>query len=91
MPTANPSHPTLIALIEAGADPNEFRHAAREAVAKGKPDFAYVVGTVRRRREEAAALVLHKGRMPNKQEALEEANRTATAGWKPPELREQSA
>lgn len=64
IPTANPSHPTLIALIEAGADPNEFRHAAREAVAKGKPDFAYVVGTVRRRREEAAALVLHRGQMP---------------------------
>ena len=62
--TTNPSHPTLIALINAGADADEFRIAAREAVAKGKADFAYVIGTVRKRREEAAALVLHQGRMP---------------------------
>lgn len=62
--TTNPSHPTLIALLNAGADADEFRIAAREAVAKGKADFAYVIGTVRKRREEAAALVLHQGRMP---------------------------
>ena len=91
IPTTNPSHPTLIALINAGADADEFRIAAREAVAKGKADFAYVIGTVRKRREEAAALVLHQGRMPNKQEALEASNRSATAGWKPPELRENIA
>lgn len=89
--TTNPSHPTLIALLNAGADADEFRIAAREAVAKGKADFAYVIGTVRKRREEAAALVLHQGRMPNKQEALEASNRSATAGWKPPELRENIA
>lgn len=89
--TTNPSHPTLIALIEAGASADEFGRAAREAVAKGKPDFAYVLGMVRKRREDAAKLVLHKGRMPNKQEALEAANRNATAGWKPPELRGQTA
>ena len=64
IPTTNPSHPTLLALLKAGADANEFRIAAREAVAKGKADFAYVIGTVRKRREEAAALVLHQGRMP---------------------------
>ena len=89
--TTNPSHPTLIALLNAGADADEFRIAAREAVAKGKADFAYVIGTVRKRREEAAALVLHQGRMPNKQEALEASNRSATAGWVPPELREKTA
>ena len=91
IPTTNPSHPTLLALLKAGADANEFRIAAREAVAKGKADFAYVIGTVRKRREEAAALVLHQGRMPNKQEALEASNRSATAGWVPPELREKTA
>ena len=89
IPTVNPSHPTLIALLEAGADASEFGFAAREAVAKGKADFAYVIGTVRKRREEAAALVLHHGRMPNKQEALEASNRSSTAGWVPPELREK--
>lgn len=91
IPITNPSHPTLLALLKAGADANEFRIAAREAVAKGKADFAYVIGTVRKRREEAAALVLHQGRMPNKQEALEASNRSATAGWIPPELREKTA
>ena len=91
IPTVNPSHPTLIALLEAGADASEFGFAAREAVAKGKADFAYVIGTVRKRREEAAALVLHRGRMPNKQEALEASNRSSTAGWVPPELREKRA
>lgn len=91
VPTANPSHPTLKALVAAGADAAEFGQAARDAVAKGKADFAYVVGTVRRRREEAAKLTLYQGRMPNKQEALEASNRAATAGWKPPELRGKTA
>lgn len=89
--TTNPSHPTFIALLEAGADAEEFGFAAREAVAKGKANFAYVIGMVKKRREEAASLVLHRGRMPNKQEALEASNRSATAGWVPPELREGTA
>lgn len=84
----NPHHPTLTALLEAGATEDEFSHAARSAVEKGKASFAYVLGTVKRQREEAAKLVLHHGRLPNKQEALEESNRAATAGWMPPELRE---
>lgn len=64
IPTSNPSHPTLLALIKAGATVAEFQGAARDAKAKGKLDFAYVVGIVKKRREEAAALVLHKGAMP---------------------------
>jgi hypothetical protein len=87
----NPQHPTLIALIDAGATADEFREAARESVTKGKPSFAYALGIVRSRREEAAQLVLHQGRLPNKQEALEASNRAATAGWVPPELREKTA
>ncbi|WP_197272845.1 YdaU family protein [Nitrosospira briensis] len=84
---SNPHHPTLLALLQAGAVEDEFVQAAKNAVAKGKENFAYVIGTVKRQREEAARLVLHQGRMPNRQELLESSNRTATKGWLPPELR----
>lgn len=59
------SHPMLRALCEAGATVEEFADAAPNA--KGKDDpFAYVIGTVKRRREEAAraAKGLHQGAMP---------------------------
>ena len=55
----------LIALCEAGATIEEFTSAGPNA--KGKDDpFAYVVGTVKRRREEAARASqgLHQGPMP---------------------------
>lgn len=84
----NPHHPTLRALLQAGAVEEEFVQAARSAAAKGKASFAYVIGTVKRQREEAAKLVLHQGRMPNRQELLEASNKAATEGWLPPELRE---
>ncbi|SOD41797.1 YdaU family protein [Nitrosovibrio sp. Nv4] len=84
----NPHHPILLALLQAGAVEDEFVQAARNAAAKGKANFAYVVGTVKRQREEAAKLVLHRGRMPNSQEMLESSNKAATEGWLPPELRE---
>ncbi|HEU4853962.1 MAG TPA: YdaU family protein [Nitrosospira sp.] len=84
----NPHHPILLALLQAGAVEDEFVQAAANAAAKGKANFAYVIGTVKRQREEAAKLVLHQGRMPNKQELLESSNKAATEGWLPPELRE---
>ncbi|SEO56572.1 YdaU family protein [Nitrosovibrio sp. Nv6] len=84
----NPHHPILLALLQAGAVEDEFVQAAKNAAAKGKANFAYVVGTVKRQREEAAKLVLHRGRMPNRQEMLESSNKAATEGWLPPELRE---
>lgn len=84
----NPHHPTLQALLQAGAAEEEFVQAARSAASRGKANFAYVIGTVKRQREEAAKLVLHQGRMPNRQELLEASNKAATEGWLPPELRE---
>lgn len=84
----NPHHPTLQALLQAGAVEEEFVQAARSAVSRGKASFAYVIGTVKRQREEAAKLVLHQGRMPNRQELLEASNKAMTEGWLPPELRE---
>lgn len=58
----NPSHPTLLALIEAGATVDEFIQAAQKAAQSGKK-FAYALGIVKRQREEAATLILHKGEM----------------------------
>lgn len=83
----NPHHPVFQALLQAGALEEEFVQAARNAAARGKASFAYVVGTVKRQREEAAKLVLHRGRMPNSQELLESSNKAAARGWLPPELR----
>jgi uncharacterized protein YdaU (DUF1376 family) len=84
----NPHHPILLALLQAGATEEEFVQAATNAIARGKGSFPYVVGTVKRQREEAAKLVLHPGRTPNSQELLQAVNRAATAGWMPPELRD---
>jgi uncharacterized protein YdaU (DUF1376 family) len=85
----NPHHPTFLALLKAGATEVEFLEAAKSALARGKTSFAYVVGTVKRQREEAAKLVLYHGRMPNRQELLESSNAVAAECWLPPELREQ--
>lgn len=62
----NHGHPKLLALVEAGATALEFSETARECVGRGNPAFAYVLGTMTRRREQAAATKLHKGAMPGK-------------------------
>ncbi len=84
----NPSHPELLKLIEIGAAVDEFVHAARTAKDKGK-GFSYVLGIVKGQRKEALEMsgkVLH-GKIPNKQEALEQRNSTVAQEWVPPEMR----
>jgi uncharacterized protein YdaU (DUF1376 family) len=78
----NPGHPDLRILLEAGATDAEFIGAAVSATAKGK-GFAYALGTLKRQRQEAAATVgtLHKGGLPNKQQAIEQRNRAVAAEW----------
>ena len=49
----NPSHPTLIALLDAGITLPELAEAAREAAKKKKP-FAYALATAAGRRRDAA-------------------------------------
>ena len=51
--STNPGHPDLIALIESGAEIQEFVDAAREAQAKGK-GFDYLLGIVKGRRLDSA-------------------------------------
>lgn len=76
------SHPMLRTLCEAGATVDEFTAAAPNAQGKDDP-FAYVIGTVKRRREEAAraASGLHKGAMPQRQPTQAELNAMAHGGF----------
>jgi uncharacterized protein YdaU (DUF1376 family) len=77
VPDVNPGHIDLLRLIEAGATLDEFIGAASEARAKSK-GFAYAVGTVKRRRQEAAkAPPVHQGPMPTKPPTQAELNSLA--------------
>jgi uncharacterized protein YdaU (DUF1376 family) len=76
----NPGHPTLLALLEAGASMAEFVGAGVQAAGKDDP-FAYVLTVVKKERERAAKLVLHRGALPNKQQALEQRNRSVADEW----------
>ena len=60
----NPSHPKLLALIEAGATIEEFEGAASEVSVK---KFAYVMATVEGRRKDAKDLKLVKGKIEPKE------------------------
>lgn len=65
----NPGHPDLLALIEAGASDDEFLHAAKGAVDKGK-GFTYALGILKSQRQQAASLVLHQGALPESAKPL---------------------
>jgi uncharacterized protein YdaU (DUF1376 family) len=71
-------NPTFLALIDAGATEQEFAEAAKTAVSKGNRTFGYVLGIVKKQREDAAKLLLHRGPLPTKQESLEQENKEAT-------------
>lgn len=51
----NPAHPDLLRLLAAGVTPEEIGSTAAECAAKGKARFAYVLATIERRLDEAAA------------------------------------
>ncbi len=74
----NPGHPRLLSLLSAGAEVSEFVGFAQRALesASGDP-FPYILAAVEKERVRAKATAgtLHHGRLPNKQEALEQNNR----------------
>mgnify|MGYP000125387351 CR=1 FL=1 len=80
--TMNPSHPRLVALIAAGATVHEFLAMAPKALDANEP-FAYLLSAVENERKRAAqtATQLHRGLMPNKQQAVEDRNRAIAAEW----------
>lgn len=77
---ASPGHPTLLALLEAKTTDAEFTHAAVTAVERGK-GYVYALGMLSKQRNEASALTLHRGPLPNKQQAIEDNNRRVAADW----------
>jgi hypothetical protein len=60
----NPDLPEFIALIEAGATPEEFANTAMEFKGTDKFKPSYLLSTMIGRRQDAAKLKLHKGPMP---------------------------
>lgn len=80
----NPGHPRLLALLAAGAQPVEFIGFVSAARDKSpRSPFTYLLGMVEGERERAAANAsrLHRGPMPNKQQALEQRNRQVGEAW----------
>jgi hypothetical protein len=61
MADANPSSPTLVALLNAGITVGELTSAAKDAVDKKKP-FAYALATAEGRRRDAAMTPLPRAR-----------------------------
>ena len=74
----SPGNLRLTTLLAAGATVDEFVAFAPRAIEQAPAHaFEYVLGAVEGERKRAASLdgKLHQGRMPNKQEALEQRNR----------------
>ncbi len=86
----NPGHPTLLALLAAGAEPGEFTGFVASALDRApRQPFTYLLGVVKGERERASRLAtqIHRGPMPNRQEAIEQRNAAAGDEW----LAEQGA
>lgn len=84
----NPSHPKLLALLQAGITPDELAEAAADAAGKGKP-FAYALATAEGRRRDAAVQPLPDKpgpTVPGPSGPDPELVRRAAedAAWKPP-------
>lgn len=82
MHTLNQSNPTFVALVDAGATPQEFVDVYLEQKSKNKKsDFNYILAVVSGRREDAAKLNLLQGAMPQQQSKTQSIHdkRSATA------------
>lgn len=81
----NPSNPKLAALVKAGATVDAFVAVATALRARDSPPgnaFAYILGTVQGQLADAAAVVPAGAAKPlNRQEALEQRNRTVAEEW----------
>lgn len=75
----NPGHPDLMALADAGVTDAEAIGAAHAAIERGKGRFAYVVGTLKGQRIEAAQIAqqMHQGAMPQRAPTQSELNALA--------------
>lgn len=82
MAALDPGYPAFRALVDAGATADEFIGFVADALGKDQP-FKWLVGAVSGERKRAAQLAgqLHRGAMPNKQQALEQRNRAVGEAW----------
>lgn len=78
----NPGNLRLTTLLEAGATAAEFLAYVDKAKDADDP-FAYVIGCVEgeRKRAKRNGAEMHRGRLPSRQEAIEQHNRAAAAEW----------
>lgn len=78
----NPGNLRLTTLLEAGATAAEFLAFTDKAKDADDP-FAYVLGCVEgeRKRAKRNGAEMHRGRLPSKQEAIEQRNRAAADEW----------
>ena len=86
---AQPSLMRFRMLVDAGAQQSEFLGFVDKALGIQGDRFAYIVGAVEGERKRALATAgqLHRGPMPNRQEAIEQRNRAVGDQW----LAEQGA
>lgn len=80
--SVNPSHPDLLALLEAGVDVGVFSAAAEKAVDAGKGTFAYVIGAVKGQHADSQRMAARARASPaptSRQSALEARNAAVAA------------
>lgn len=78
----DPGYPAFRTLVDAGATADEFVAFVPDALTKHKP-FAWLLSAVSGERTRAADMAkqLHRGQMPNKQEALEQRGHAIADAW----------
>jgi hypothetical protein len=69
IPDVQPSHPDLLALLEAGTDIGSFAAAAEKAVKAGKGKFAYVLAVVKGQAADSARLAAQARASPSAAQA----------------------
>lgn len=89
----NPGNPKLRALIDAGADLQEFVGAAQQAVSAGSGRFSYALGIVAGERKRAAEMAgkLHQGDLPAAETAYQRSMRERVAEFAPSIARQAPA
>jgi hypothetical protein len=78
----DPGYPLFRALVDHGAEEHEFLALVPDALTKDQP-FKWLIGAVSGERKRVLKLrgEMHRGAMPNKQEALENRNRSVADEW----------
>jgi uncharacterized protein YdaU (DUF1376 family) len=88
----DPGYPAFRTLVDAGATAAEFTAFVPDALTKDQP-FKWLIGAVSGERKRAARMAgeLHRGPLPNKQEAIEQRNRAVGEEWAREQLEAMNA